>query len=152
MENIKILIVDDNETDCLLMKQSICNIKCLDCNQFQIDFVNDFVSANSKIIKDEYDLYLIDYRLGINDGIELIKKAREQGITKPMILITGHDNYETDIKAMETGADCYFSKKSIQSNNFQKVVRYSIYRNKKENFEVPDEYSKILYDALNFKF
>jgi DNA-binding NtrC family response regulator len=36
----------------------------------------------------EYQVCLVDYRFGERSGVELIREAREAGLTTPMILLT----------------------------------------------------------------
>lgn len=55
--------------------------------------------------KDKFDLVLSDIIIPDMDGIELIKKIKEQNPKSKIIVITGHIQKEKQEKAKEAGAD-----------------------------------------------
>ena len=79
--SVKVLIIEDDEDDFVILKHFLTKIKTEDYDVF---WCNDFDEAESEILKDEHDIYLIDHFLGKGEGIEIIGKIRERNILKPL--------------------------------------------------------------------
>ena len=57
--------------------------------EFVVDWVHSFDDALTSVAHERHDVVLVDYRLGEQDGIELIRQARSMDIDAPLILLTG---------------------------------------------------------------
>ena len=88
MQNVKLLIVDDDEDDYLLARDLIEDIAGDDC---QLDWASSFDEGQARLAENHHDLCLMDYKLGARDGIELLQQAQQLGFTGPVILLTGLD-------------------------------------------------------------
>ena len=62
---IRLLIVEDDEEDFLITKKLISAIKGMNIT---VERGNSFNAAFELIDKEDYDFYLIDYRLGAQSG------------------------------------------------------------------------------------
>ena len=122
-DKIKILLVDDDEDDYIITREIIDDIPG---RQYHLDWTPSFQDALQLIAEKQHDIYLVDYRLGAHDGLELITKAIEMGCTAPLILLTGQSDRETDEKAMRLGASDYLVKGTISPNELERSIRYSI--------------------------
>ena len=58
----------------------------------------------------DHDVYFLDYFLEDRTGLDLLKQARDRGITAPIILLTGRGSRAVDMEAMELGASDYLVK------------------------------------------
>lgn len=58
----------------------------------------------------DYTLLVVDLGLPGMDGLDLIKQLRGEGNTVPIIVLTGRDDVESIVQAMEAGADDYLKK------------------------------------------
>ncbi|GAB3821521.1 hypothetical protein GCM10028895_23840 [Pontibacter rugosus] len=92
-----ILLVDDDEDDYIITRDIIEDIPG---RNYVLDWTSSFNEALEIIAQRRHDIYLVDYRLGAHDGLELIKEAIKQSYTMPFILLTGQSDRETDEKAM----------------------------------------------------
>src|ERR1051326_3902440 len=77
-----------------------------------------------------HDIFLIDYRLGNHDGLELLSRFGSAKI--PIIMLTGDDNPAIDLKAMQLGAMDYLIKGRIDAPLLERSIRYSIVRKRTE--------------------
>lgn len=118
-----ILLVDDDEDDYIITRDIIEDIPG---RNYTLDWTGSFQEALEIISQKKHDIYLIDFRLGAHDGLELIKEAIKQGSTAPFILLTGQSDRETDEKAMRTGAMDYLVKGNINPNELERSIRYSM--------------------------
>lgn len=111
--DMKILSVDDNQTNLLIIESYAKNLK------LQIkSFLNPLEALNS-IEKEIYDLVIVDYMMPEIDGLEFIKRFREKYIEIPIIMLTAvNDDLDLQIKALELGANDFLGK-PINSASFK---------------------------------
>ncbi|HMJ47058.1 MAG TPA: ATP-binding protein [Ferruginibacter sp.] len=122
---LKILIIDDDEDDFFITSEYI---KSIPENNFLIDWCYNYKEALQQINDRKYNLYLVDYHLGANTGLDLIKEARGKNSEEPFILLTGKGNQRIDREAMEAGAVDYLIKSDLDSEKLERCIRYSIER------------------------
>ena len=122
-DKIRILLVDDDEDDYIITRDIIEDIPG---RNYVLEWTGSFEKALEIIAERRHNIYLVDYRLGAHDGLELIKEAVNQGCSAPFILLTGQSDRETDEKAMRAGAMDYLVKGTISPNELERSIRYSI--------------------------
>jgi PAS domain S-box-containing protein len=124
-DQIRVLLVDDDEEDFILTRSLI---KEFNNNLFNIDWISNFEEAEKAIQEGKHDIYLIDYRLGVNTGIDLLKRAISLGCKEPIIMLTGKGDQKIDVEAMEAGAADYLVKDKIDAFILERSMRYAIDR------------------------
>ncbi|MBC3541147.1 ATP-binding protein [Rufibacter sediminis] len=122
-DQIRILLVDDDEDDFVITRDIIQDIPG---RHYHLDWTASFPEALALIREKKHDVYLVDFFLGAHDGLELITKAVEEGTTAPFILLTGQTDRETDEKAMRAGAQDYLVKGTFNPYDLERSIRYSI--------------------------
>jgi len=73
-----------------------------------------------------HDVYLVDYRLGQNNGVDLVREARGAGSRAPIIMLTGEGTRTVDIEAMEAGASDFLEKGRTSASLLERSIRYAI--------------------------
>lgn len=122
---IRILVVDDDEDDFLILKEYVNSIED---QAFEIDWCYKYNEAEGKICEGKYHLYFIDYRLGAKTGLQLIQDSIQKNCEEPFILLTGKGNRTIDMKAMESGAVDYLIKGELSTEKLERCIRYSLER------------------------
>ena len=79
-----VLVVDDNENNCYVMKNVLENIG-LDCTSF-----TNPIEAISEATAKPFDIIIVDYSMPEMSGVEFAKLVREKGINVPVICTTAH--------------------------------------------------------------
>lgn len=120
---IRVLLVEDDEDDYILTRS---HMNAPENRNLRLDWVEGYDEALERITANEYDVYLIDYRLGEQTGIELIQEAADLGCQAPMILLTGQDDQSIDYSAMAIGASDYLVKGRIDAQLLGRSVRYAL--------------------------
>ncbi len=107
-----ILIVDDEPT----ILQSLSGL--LTDEGFEVITANNGYEALKLIDAEAPDLIILDIWMPGIDGIETLKEIKKSSSALPVIIITGHGNVETAVKATKLGAFDLIEKPL----NFDKVI------------------------------
>ena len=124
-EKLKLLIVDDNNDDLFITTEYISEI---DTFKITLDTETNYSQAKKKILENQHDIYIIDYFLGPETGLQLIRDCTQAGITKPFILLTGRGDKAVDVEATRAGVYDYLIKSELNTELIERSLRYSIYR------------------------
>src|SRR4051794_16566882 len=104
---VRVLLAEDDEDDYLIVRARLSNAEEL---AFDLTWAKTYDAALEAIKRDQHDVYLIDYRLGARDGLELLREAVALGCRAPLILMTGSGDHAVDVEAMRVGAADYLIK------------------------------------------
>ncbi len=126
---VRVLLIEDDEDDYVLVRSLLDGIPSA---RFRLDWISTFEEGVTAIERGDHDVCLVDYRLGDRDGIELLQKTRGVDCGAPIIILTGHGNYELDIEAMHAGAADYLLKGQINAHLLERSIRYAIDRKRSE--------------------
>ncbi|MEA5506037.1 response regulator [Halotia wernerae UHCC 0503] len=126
---IRVLLVDDDEDDYILTRNWFGEFQGAGCN---LDWVDNYAAAKDAIANQNHDIYLVDYRLGIHNGLELLCEAIADGCYSPFILLTGQGDREIDLEAMKAGAADYLEKSQLTAPLLERSIRYAIERKQTE--------------------
>jgi PAS domain S-box-containing protein len=122
-EKIRVLLVEDDEDDYVLTRTLVSSQENAN---IRLDWIDNYADALEAIQRNEFDVYLVDYRLGEHTGIELIQEAFRLGSDAPMILLTGQDDLAVDYSALELGAADYLVKGRIDPQLLGRSIRYAL--------------------------
>ncbi len=79
-------------------------------NQFSVDAVNDGFSAYEYASSGEYDAVILDVMMPKMNGVDVLKKLREEGIKTPIMMLTAKAQKDDRITGFNAGADDYLPK------------------------------------------
>src|SRR6266851_531852 len=128
---VRVLLVEDSEVDYLLVRRLFSKIETyqfskIETHQFKLDWVATCQAALELMTRDQHDIYLVDYRLGKDDGLRFLQEAVAKGCRAPVILLTGQGGYDVDVKAMQLGAADFLAKNELTAPLLERSVRYAI--------------------------
>ena len=126
---IRILLIEDDEDDYVLVKDLLSEI---DPSKYHLEWETSYEAAVNAICLNHHDVYLLDYRLGERNGLELLREVMEKGCLAPIIFLTGQGDYDVDMKAMKGGAADYLIKDQINPSLLERSIRYAIDRKRSE--------------------
>ena len=101
---MRVLILEDNE----LLLETLEDF--LENEGFEIDLAKDGEEALRLIYNNSYNLYLLDIKVPLVNGIELLKELREYGDETPAIFITSSTDKESITNGYKVGCDEYIKK------------------------------------------
>jgi signal transduction histidine kinase len=120
---LRVLLVDDDEDDYVITRDLLSEIPRV---HFDLDWASSYSDAMAQISRNQHDVYLIDYRLGERDGLDLLREAIAGGCRAPIILLTGQTDQSIDFEAMRAGAADYLVKRQIAPDILERSIRYAI--------------------------
>jgi len=120
-----ILLVDDDEDDYLIIRNLLAKIPD---SPFKIDWISSPDEARKVIAEATHDIYLVDYRLGAENGLELLSTFDLVHRPEPFIILTGAGDERAERRAMKMGVADYLVKGSLDTELLSRVLRYSLQR------------------------
>ncbi|WP_233079354.1 two-component system response regulator NarL [Rheinheimera soli] len=79
--------------------------------------------ALEMVSETEPDLIILDLNMQGMDGLETLKRLRDEGITSRIVMLTVSDNNEDVIKAISQGADGYLLKDSDPDELLEQIKK-----------------------------
>lgn len=138
-----ILIVEDEANIRRVLKKILIDVD----TSFHITEAADGVEAISLIDTKTFDLILCDIKMPKRDGIEVLEHAQKTTPNTAVVMISGHGDLETAVKAMRMGAYDYISKPPDLNHLLQTVnaalKKPEISKNTTKKVSVPKKYTMI---------
>ena len=101
---MKILLVEDN----VQLNKALTTL--LKRNSYLVDSAFDGEEALIYLKDYQYDVIVLDIMLPKIDGLEVLRRARREGVQTPIILLTAKSTVEDKITGLDLGADDYLPK------------------------------------------
>ncbi|MEJ2696693.1 MAG: response regulator [Candidatus Sulfobium sp.] len=125
--HIKALIIEDDPTDAELLRRFLSRAGDI-C--FDTEHADRMSSGIDFLGKKDFDIVISDLGLPDSLGVETFVKLHQLYPETPMIVLTGLDDQETALKAVQGGAQDYLVKGKIDTNLLVRSIQYSIERQK----------------------
>jgi PAS domain S-box-containing protein len=123
-EGVRILVVEDNQMNQLLMKHTFQNWN------LNFDLAENGQQAVDKLNRDKFDLVLLDIQMPVMDGYATAKTIRNELKSNiPIIAMTAHAMAGEREKCLSQGMNDYISK-PIQEKELQNLLKKYIARQK----------------------
>ncbi len=113
--SIKILIVDD-ETNVRLNYRIT-----LETEGYDVSETASATLALEELVGRSFDLAILDMRMPSMDGLQLLAKMREVGITVPAMIVTAYSDVPHAVQAMKLGA-IDFLQKPLRPEELRRIV------------------------------
>src|SRR4051812_22817876 len=105
-KSIRLLVVEDDEDDYFLFESSLKGTSF----EKKIIWAETYNKAKEILRSQPIDIVVVDYRLGVHTGIELVSYINETHPFTPTILMTGLQALAIDEQALKSGVYDYLVK------------------------------------------
>jgi CheY-like chemotaxis protein len=122
---IRVLLLEDDDDDVIIIREFLLNNRR---SSYEVDWARNHPEAIQRIERKAYDICLVDYQLGADTGFDFIAHCARAGLNLPIILLTGREGADMDIRALQAGAADYLQKTEITGSLLDKSIRYAIER------------------------
>lgn len=127
-EPLAVLVVEDDEDDFFLTRSQLRRARTFAAD---VTWAQTYEDGLDRLRAGGFDVALVDYRLGAHDGLELLRTVADEGISTPIVLLTGQNDLEVDLQASEAGAADYLVK-GVDPAILERSIRYARERRRAE--------------------
>lgn len=99
------LLVAEDDSRLLMQLDSL-----LQTQGYSVDLADDGNKALFQLQEVNYDLAIIDIGLPLMDGFDVIRGARKNDISTPILILTARDRWQEKVEGLDAGADDYLTK------------------------------------------
>ncbi|HEX4972732.1 MAG TPA: response regulator [Steroidobacteraceae bacterium] len=101
---MRVLLVEDDNMIGHSLRQALTE------NGLSVDWVRDGVLAQDALAQGAYSAVLLDLGLPRRSGLEVLRRARQEGNRTPMLVLTARDGLDDRVSGLDLGADDYLVK------------------------------------------
>ncbi|WP_129776439.1 response regulator transcription factor [Peristeroidobacter soli] len=101
---MRILLVEDDNMIGQSLRQALTE------NGLTVDWVKDGLLAQDALSQGGYAAVLLDLGLPRRSGLEVLRRARQDGDRTPMLVLTARDGVDERVEGLDVGADDYLIK------------------------------------------
>ncbi|MFO0594648.1 MAG: response regulator transcription factor [Myxococcaceae bacterium] len=103
-EPSRVLVIEDEQ---LVRDLVILN---LEHAGHRVTFEVDAPGGARALAAGAFDLALVDVMLPGGDGFQLVRNARDAGLTQPVLMLTARSDVKSKVRGLDCGADDYLAK------------------------------------------
>lgn len=101
---MRILLVEDDH----LLAHTMLDMLREDQNT--VDWLDDGQQALNALNEEHFDLAIVDLTLPRVDGLDIVRRSRQQGNQTPIIILTARSELDEKLQGLDAGADDYLTK------------------------------------------
>ena len=121
----RVLVVDDETA----IREAIR--MTLEYENYRIDEARSGQDAIDKATRVSYDAILLDIKMPVLDGIEVLENLKTQKVAAPVIMVSGHGDIQTAVECTKRGA-FDFLEKPLNRDRLLLAVRNAVRQQKLE--------------------
>ena len=127
---VRILLVEDNPADVRLVE--ILLSEAGSSADFEVAHSERFAEALQRLEEATFEVILLDLSLPDSSGLETVSRMRAAAPRTPMVVLSGQDDEEVALRAVQQGAQDYLIKGQGDGNLIARTIRYAIERQRAE--------------------
>ena len=101
---MRVLLIEDE----IRMAEALCELLRLE--NYEVDHYANGADGLAAIQSGIYDVAILDVMLPVLNGFEVAKRAREKGVTTPILMLTAKAELDDKVAGLDSGADDYLTK------------------------------------------
>jgi len=101
---VRVLVVEDEDKMAEALRHG------LETDHYSVSVAHTGEEAFYLVSTETYDLVILDWLLPGRDGIEVLTRLRQRGVSVPVLLVTARDATEDRVRGLDAGADDYLVK------------------------------------------
>jgi signal transduction histidine kinase len=149
-QSMRVLLVEDNPADATLVRQSFSRFSSIDWRFLGVETLGDAITAYQHTDEGSqhtpFDLVLLDLGLPDTRGLATVQQFFAASPEAPVIVLSGLDDTEVALQAIEQGVQDYLVKDQINLQSLLKAVQFAIRR--QSNFRQLQQLNQISQQAL----
>lgn len=131
-KHIRVLLVEDDPDDVWVMRNLLGDRWE---GPFALSQVELLSAAIERCAEDNFDAILLDLSLPDSQGLETFFAMHAHAGDVPIIVLSGHNDEQSAVKAVQAGAQDYLVKGQVSDHLLVRSIRYAIERNRRHHAE-----------------
>jgi len=124
----RVLVVEDNADDAVLVERALDATR----RPFVREAATRLSAALNRLARGGIDVVLLDLGLPDADGFDGVNRIAAQHPFVPVVVLTGLEDEDVGLKAVQAGAQDYLVKGSLEPRLLDRSLRYAIERKRAE--------------------
>lgn len=124
---IRMLLVEDNAADIRLIKEML---RDSNNTELEMSYAENLSDCLAYIERQSPEVVLLDMSLPDSEWPDTLIKVIDKAPDVPIVVLTGLDDEERALEAVQKGAQDYLVKNQIDTNLLLRTMRYAIERHK----------------------
>jgi PAS domain S-box-containing protein len=124
-KTFQVLLVEDNPGDARLIQESLREAHGA---VFEVHHAGRLTAALETLAAGDIDVVLLDLGLPDANGLDTLVRAHDAASGVPIVVLTGLDDEELAMRAVQEGAQDYLIKGNVEGGPLARAVRYAIER------------------------
>jgi signal transduction histidine kinase/CheY-like chemotaxis protein len=128
---LRILLVDDDEDDYVWIRRVLASEDAV-----RVDWAPSYEEGCAAIRAHAHDVILVDYRLRDEegrDGLDIVRKAREESAVTPCVLFTSAPRVGLEIASLSAGAAGFLAKSEVSQSRLMHAILQALERGRTES-------------------
>jgi len=118
-----VLLIEDNPAHADLTQRSMAAMKDMDFDVIHCSTIDD---AHQALADSDINVILLDYRIGLDSGLDFLREIRAAGHCQPVVVLTGQGNEQIAVEMLHAGAIHYLAKDTLDQQQFVAVISKAI--------------------------
>lgn len=123
---MRVLLVEDNEDDAILIREELSE------TNIEIEHAERLSIALDRLLGGGVDAVLLDLSLPDACGLDTIGRVLNKAPGVPIVVLTGLNDEEAAVQAVERGAQDYLIKGQVDGHLLARSLRYALQRHRAE--------------------
>lgn len=116
---------------------------------YDVTSAYDGQEASDYLMKDSYDVIILDIMMPKKDGLQVLKELRARGIVTPVMMLTAKTEVDDRVTGLDLGADDYLTKPFAMKELVARV--HSLTRRMRDYNEDHIQFADITLDSASFE-
>ena len=121
----QVLLIEDDPDDVVLLTDSLNEALPNRVELFHAKTLNEGLDYSTKSV---FDIVLLDLNLPDSNGLNTLSNLLVTALQAPIVILTGMDDEELSMRALQAGAQDYLVKGKADSDLLARAIRYAIER------------------------
>ena len=124
---IRVLLVEDNPTDVLLLREALAEAASAEFVLTQVERLADGLARLREV---PFDVVLLDLGLPDSSGADTLVRLHRQEPDVPVVVLTGLEDEAVGLQALQEGAQDYLIKNQLPAPLLGRSLQYAIERHR----------------------
>lgn len=144
---LHVLLIEDNAGDARLIREML---REGNDDDIALEVASTLRDGLVRLNAARFDLVLLDLSLPDSFGVETLHKVNQSETHVPIVVLTGYDDKQIGIQAVQAGAQDYLIKNSISADLLLRAIHYAIERHRVEEAirRSEQEYRSLIDDVF----